>query len=243
MLLAANHEIAKTAEVVSEPMLGRIRLQWWRESLDGIQAGSARHHEVVTPLAALASDHPEILPELRTVIDAREADLENAPPDDEAALLRYLEDTAGALHGLFGGILDVDPDIAKQTGVAWGLVGTLMSLPHLVAVQRQPLPHSLLKKSSISYSYLNDHSGHEELSDALAPLVEEAKSRVDTARATLSGSAARPLRLMMARASDHLQVLERAGNDPYKIRIPAPDSRLVWRHWRRSLLDRVGIAP
>jgi NADH dehydrogenase [ubiquinone] 1 alpha subcomplex assembly factor 6 len=35
-LYAFNHEVAKTREVVSEPMLGRIRLQWWRDSLDQI---------------------------------------------------------------------------------------------------------------------------------------------------------------------------------------------------------------
>src|SRR3546814_19441352 len=50
-LYAFNHEVAKTAEVVSEPMIGRIRLQWWRECLDGIYDGAARQHEVVQPLA------------------------------------------------------------------------------------------------------------------------------------------------------------------------------------------------
>ena len=32
-LYAFNLEVAKTAEVVSEPMLGQIRLQWWREAI------------------------------------------------------------------------------------------------------------------------------------------------------------------------------------------------------------------
>src|SRR3546814_13598357 len=50
-LYAFNYEVAKTAEVVSEPMIGQIRLQWWRESLAGIYEGRARQHEVVQPLA------------------------------------------------------------------------------------------------------------------------------------------------------------------------------------------------
>src|SRR3546814_19486271 len=50
-LYAFNYEVAKTAAVVSEPMIGQIRLQWWRESLAGIYAGRARQHEVVQPLA------------------------------------------------------------------------------------------------------------------------------------------------------------------------------------------------
>ena len=47
-LYAFNHEVAKTREVVSEPTLGRIRLQWWRDNLEAIYAGQPpRRHGVV----------------------------------------------------------------------------------------------------------------------------------------------------------------------------------------------------
>ena len=35
-LAAFNLEVAKIPEVVSEPMLGEMRLQWWREVIDEI---------------------------------------------------------------------------------------------------------------------------------------------------------------------------------------------------------------
>src|SRR3954452_15251843 len=51
-LYAFNFEIAKTREVVREPLLGQIRLQWWREVIDEIYRGTTvRKHEVVQPLA------------------------------------------------------------------------------------------------------------------------------------------------------------------------------------------------
>ena len=51
-LIAFNHEIARIPEAVSEPMLGRIRLQWWREVVEAVYAGApARRHEVAVPLA------------------------------------------------------------------------------------------------------------------------------------------------------------------------------------------------
>ena len=51
-LIAFNHEVARIPEAVSEPMLGRIRLQWWREVLEAVDAGEpARRHEVAVPLA------------------------------------------------------------------------------------------------------------------------------------------------------------------------------------------------
>src|SRR3546814_4112888 len=93
-LYAFNHEVAKTAEVVSEPMIGRIRLQWWRECLDGIYDGAARQHEVVQPLAeAIAARQlPRAL--LEAIIDARELDLDAEPPASLEALRGYVEGTS-----------------------------------------------------------------------------------------------------------------------------------------------------
>ncbi|MEM1315339.1 MAG: squalene/phytoene synthase family protein, partial [Pseudomonadota bacterium] len=75
-LYAFNVEIARIPSVVSEPMLGEIRLQWWRDALEEVFAGKPpRRHEVVEPLAetiraaALPRDHFEAL------LDARSYDL------------------------------------------------------------------------------------------------------------------------------------------------------------------------
>src|ERR1700720_1226840 len=56
-LYAFNYEIARVRESVTEPMLGLIRLQWWREVLDAAYAGAPpRQHPVVLPLAAAIRD-------------------------------------------------------------------------------------------------------------------------------------------------------------------------------------------
>ena len=47
-LYAFNHELARAREAVSEPPLALIRLQWWREVVEGAR----RRHEVAEPLAA-----------------------------------------------------------------------------------------------------------------------------------------------------------------------------------------------
>ena len=54
-LYTFNHEVAKTAEVVSEAMVGRIRLQWWREAIAEIYDGRPRAHGVVVPPRAAYS--------------------------------------------------------------------------------------------------------------------------------------------------------------------------------------------
>src|SRR5271155_5910321 len=47
-LYAFNYEIARVREAVTQPMLGRIGLEWWRENIAAAFGGSAvRRHPVV----------------------------------------------------------------------------------------------------------------------------------------------------------------------------------------------------
>src|SRR5208282_2357723 len=46
LLYAFNHELARAREATSQPTLTLIRLQWWREVIEGAR----RHHEVAGPL-------------------------------------------------------------------------------------------------------------------------------------------------------------------------------------------------
>ena len=55
-LYAFNHEVARVAETVREPMLGAIRLEWWRETVEGAAKGTPRNHDVARGLAALFAD-------------------------------------------------------------------------------------------------------------------------------------------------------------------------------------------
>src|SRR5579872_1206254 len=57
-LYAFNHEVARVAETVREPMLGAIRLEWWRETVEGAHAGTPRNHDVARGLAALFQSVP-----------------------------------------------------------------------------------------------------------------------------------------------------------------------------------------
>ena len=53
-LFAFYYEVAKTREVVSETVLGQIRLKWWQESIEEIYKGGAvREHEIVQALAGV----------------------------------------------------------------------------------------------------------------------------------------------------------------------------------------------
>ena len=90
-LYAFNIEIAKTGEIVSESLIGQMRLQWWRDVLERLYTGGDVAHEVARPLGAAIRECG--LPEaaFHRLIEAREFDLERQPPPDLAAMLRYAE--------------------------------------------------------------------------------------------------------------------------------------------------------
>lgn len=71
-LYAFQIELRRIPAIVSEPPLGEIRLQWWREALDEIAAGApARAHPVVSLLAASGAVGGEMRDVAEGLIDAR----------------------------------------------------------------------------------------------------------------------------------------------------------------------------
>src|SRR5437763_854177 len=100
-LYAFNYEIARVREIVSEPMLGQIRLQWWREVIAATFAGEPpRRHQIVLPLTDAIREFRLSRVLLEELIDSRERDLDAAPPETMAALEAYAAGTSASLVAL-----------------------------------------------------------------------------------------------------------------------------------------------
>lgn len=240
-VLAANHEIAKTAEVVSDPTIGRIRLQWWHETFDGIEAGQPRVHEVAMPLAQAVFRHGLRLDCLRTVVDAREADLDSEPPATLEALEAYARATAGELHAALAGILRTDPAAAAAAGTAWGLLGLMRAAPALIAAGRAPFPAALLQQAGLTTEYIRDSISSVSLNSLVSPVMQVANRCLRSAResAAFREPRFRPLRLLADRAADHAAALGGVGNEPIALQ-PTVPAWLVWRYAGRMLRYRLG---
>ena len=186
-LIAFNHEIARIPEAVSEPMLGRIRLQWWREVVDAAYAGEpARRHEVAVPLTdAIRAWNLDCAP-FDELLDAREGDLEEGGPADLAALERYAGATGGALMALMlqasGANAGAALEAARQVGTAWALVGTIRAAPLAAAQGRVTLPADLLDEAGIAADDLRAGRGFERFAGVAEPVGRRAAGLLDTAR-------------------------------------------------------------
>ena len=131
-LFAFNQEVAKTRETVSEPVIGEIRLQWWREALGGITEGTPRAHPVVRSLAALP-DFGRHHPVLLSIIDTRGQDLEPTSFADGESYVTYARATGGALMRTAQQVLDsrTPEDVLERiddAGTAWALMAGLGAL-------------------------------------------------------------------------------------------------------------------
>jgi len=125
-LYAFNHELARAAEVTSQPLLGEIRLTWWREALAEIYRGrTVRRHPAVEALALAAERQAWPEAELEALIDARSDALDAGPPLDSERFLGALDAGAGALMLLAARTLDrpVPLDAVRGAGRAWGAAG------------------------------------------------------------------------------------------------------------------------
>ena len=137
-LYAFNLEVARAPWVSKEPMIGEMRLQWWR---DVVAEPAPRAHEVAGPFHALIQEAALPLAVIDRLIEARIHDVYGEPFADGAAFDAYLDDTAGGLMWLAakacGG---TDEPAARALGWAMGLANFLRAVPELEARGRQPLP-------------------------------------------------------------------------------------------------------
>ena len=128
-LYAFHAELAKVPELVSEPMLGEIRYQWWRDCVEEIYSGGVvRQHEVATPLSAVLreSDIPSFW--IDRLIDGRARDLDPQPFGDIAAAKAYCAQTSGVLMQMGVHLLGGEGNGAvARAGEAWGLTGIARS--------------------------------------------------------------------------------------------------------------------
>jgi phytoene synthase len=103
-LYAFDVELSRAAAASAEPLIGRMRLQWWRDIVGAALAGARPpEHEVAGPFARLVAAHRLPADLLEAPIAAREAELEGR--FDADAFARWADARFGALTALAAHVL------------------------------------------------------------------------------------------------------------------------------------------
>ena len=122
-LYAYDHELARAPKVASNPLLGEIRLTWWREMLDEAYEGRpVRRHPTAQALGTAIARRDLPRESLEAMIDARYRELDPAPMG-EAEALDWARETGGRAAALAAGLLDPSGETsgAAPAGALWAL--------------------------------------------------------------------------------------------------------------------------
>jgi NADH dehydrogenase [ubiquinone] 1 alpha subcomplex assembly factor 6 len=244
-LYAFNYEVARVRETVTQPMLGQIRLQWWREVVAAAYAGApARRHEVVQPLVAAIAAFGLTRASFDRIIDTRERDLDDAPPADMAALVDYAEGTSSTLVDLaleaLGAAETATVAAARDMGIAYALAGLLRAMPFHAASGCCYVPRDVAARVGLdpaAYARRRDTPASRR---AAAELAEAAVTHLAAARrgADRIPRQARAALLPSVIADRFLLRLKRAGFNPFAPELAAPDPLQSWRLAAAALRNR-----
>ena len=217
-LYAFNYEVAKTAESVTQPIMGQMRLQWWCDALDELEAERVRRHEVVEALAETLRTHALLRATLNALIDAHESDLIETPFATWAEFDTYADATAGNVIRLAARILgsdDVDP-AAGHAGIAYALTGMLRALPFHAAKRRLMLPLEALRAAGISQEQIFSGMMDEKITALIGATAARARENFDAVRSIRVPRSVLPALLPASLVPLYLKRLTRAGFNPFR---------------------------
>ncbi len=172
-LIGFNHELVRALEMPSSrsgsgPVTALIRLQWWREVVEGGR-NDWRAQPVATRLRALLDDGAVRPDTLLGLVAAREAEAEGMWTLDEWR--SAMRSGAGGVQQAIGQVLGIAPGHENRlaaVGAAYGTGALRRHLPAILASGRCPLPEEMLDQAGTSRERLaQDAAALPELRDAL----------------------------------------------------------------------------
>ncbi|MCJ2096376.1 squalene/phytoene synthase family protein [Methylobacterium sp. J-072] len=240
-LYAFSLTIARVREAASNPMAGEIRLQWWRDALQGEARGDVRANPVAAALEEAIRVNRLLRQPFVDLIDARVFDLYEDPMPRVNDLEGYCGETASALFRLASLVIGngTEPGgagAAGHAGVAYGLTGLLRALPWHARSGQVYLPAEVLARYGVTREDITSGRGGPGLRRACADLRDLARTHLkafEAARpaiAPLAGTAFLPVALV----EPYLATMERASYDPLNTLTDLPRWRRLWRLWRAS---------
>lgn len=215
-LYAFNAEITRIPALVSEPMPGEIRLQWWREVIEGKRESG--DNPVAVALLDAISAHDLPVTAFAAYLDARIFDLYHDPMPDRVTFEAYAGETASALLQLASQCAGAEPaadlaDACGHGGVAQTICAVLRSVSLHRAQKRCYVPGDILQAAGGTVEQWIDAppvEAHANALDAMLAWGREHLAESQQAIAKLSKDL-RPVFLPLAPLPACFDAIERAG--------------------------------
>ena len=240
-LYAFSLDVARIREIVSDPMPGEIRYQWWRDAIEGEARGDTSAHPVAAALLDTIATFRLPHEALTKIVDARTFDLYDDPMPGLRQLEGYCGETSSALLRLAGIVLmgGEDPggaDAAGHCGVAYAMTGLLRALPWHAARGQTYVPEEILRRHEASHDDLLAGRYPPAVAAALAEMRELARAHLQKGLADLGNvrPQARAAFLPVMLVEPYLKRMERWDYNPFREPVDLPQWRRQWILWRAS---------
>ena len=238
-LYAFNAELARVRDLVHEPLPGEVRMQYWRDLLEGQSHGSSEANPLASELLTAIEEYRLPRQTLINMIDARIFDLYDDPMESRSSLEGYAGETASALIQLASLVLSADEakrsaDAAGHAGVAQAIAGLLLLMPLNRHRGQVYLPLEILSATGLDRDSFLAGEDKPRISAAVEAFAGLGREHLAKARAAGAiPQAVFPAFLPVTLAEPVLQKAQKLGADIF-------DRSLVLPQWRRQL--RMAIA-
>lgn len=236
-LHAFDIDVARIRGRVSDPRLGEIRIQWWR---DAVHSGVSTGHPLATALLETIREFSLPVAAFDHLLDARLFDLYDDPMPTLNDLEGYAGDTAAAVIQLGALILSrgTDPrsaNAAGHAGVALTLARVLRGLPRNALQGQTFLPEAMVNSRGVDMTTVAARQATPQLMSLLADLRTIARQHLKQAELELAhlDRGILPAFLPIALIRPYLAKMEGANYDPFT-EIELPAWRRQWMLWRAA---------
>lgn len=234
-LYAFNAEVSRVRDMVSQPLPGEIRLQWWTDALAGKEHGEVAGNPVAAELLRAVEAHDLSRDALDRLIEAHRFDLYDDPIPSLEHLEGYARQTDGTMLALSACVLGVDAAqadvLAREAGIALGIMRAVNLLALHVSRRQLYLPADLIEQFQVRDEDVFAGTATPALHDLIAHLHGVVRARYDVAIDVLPSTAPalRPVFLQLALLRRQLD----AGVPADPFRLPECSRlRTLWTMWR-----------
>jgi phytoene synthase len=235
-LYAFDHEVAAVRDRVREPMAGEIRLQWWRDVVNGELSGEAAANPIAAALMETIARFALPKERLADLIEAHSFDLYDDPMPTFDALDGYARHTAGTVFDLAARICGAPAEYAaERAGLAYGITCLLRSFALHASRRQLFVPLQALEGGTTPEAIFAGQNSPW-LINGLGMMRNRAREHFAAFEARLGEvpAVAMPVFLPVALAPGYLAVMERKDYDPFHTAIEFPQWRRQWALWRAA---------
>lgn len=238
-LYAFSAELARVRDLIREPLPGEVRLQYWRDLVEGQPHGDVQANPLAAGIVHAIVDHALPRAALAAMTEARIFDLYDDPMPDRASFEGYAGETSSTLLQL--GTLILDPAnapaaaaAAGHAGIAQLVAGCLLLMPLHRSRQQVYVPGDILSAIGLDAGAFLAGRDKERVAAALSAFIGYGRDHLKIARekAVSLTPSARQAFLAVALVEPVFARAQKAGFSVLERSIQPSQLSRQWRLWR-----------